>query len=243
MSVDAYARRATTTVWIGAGLAVAVLLVANVLNNTVLRPQAVAAAVIEVTLLAALAWWSRLGTAGVGVAGETWARGLRWAGAAAGVVLVLYLIALVLPLTRTAFLDRRGDLSLGQAAFTATVPVLLATVLLEEFAFRGVLWGLLRHLRGPAFATIVSSVLFGLWHVIPALDLLDENRAAREVLGTSTVGAVVFGVLSTTVAGLVFGELRRRSGSLLAPIGLHWASNGLGYVFAAIVWATAGPSG
>jgi membrane protease YdiL (CAAX protease family) len=29
----------------------------------------------------------------------------------------------------------------------------------------------------------------------------------------------------------VFGELRRRSGSVLAPVGAHWAVNGLGVLF------------
>jgi membrane protease YdiL (CAAX protease family) len=41
-------------------------------------------------------------------------------------------------------------------------------------------------------------------------------------------------VAGTALAGVVFCELRRRSGSLLAPMGLHWALNGLGFAF---VWA------
>jgi membrane protease YdiL (CAAX protease family) len=39
-------------------------------------------------------------------------------------------------------------------------------------------------------------------------------------------------VLFTAAAGCLFCELRRRSGSLLAPMGLHWATNALGYLFA-----------
>jgi membrane protease YdiL (CAAX protease family) len=37
----------------------------------------------------------------------------------------------------------------------------------------------------------------------------------------------------------VFCELRRRSGSLLAPAGLHWATNGLSVLASAAVWAWA----
>jgi membrane protease YdiL (CAAX protease family) len=48
---------------------------------------------------------------------------------------------------------------------------------------------------------------------------------------------VVAVVAFTAVAGLVFCELRRRSGSLLAPAGLHWAVNGLGVVVAAALWS------
>jgi membrane protease YdiL (CAAX protease family) len=43
-------------------------------------------------------------------------------------------------------------------------------------------------------------------------------------------------VLFTTVAGVVFGVLRDQSGSLLAPALLHWATNGLGIVAAALAW-------
>jgi membrane protease YdiL (CAAX protease family) len=46
-------------------------------------------------------------------------------------------------------------------------------------------------------------------------------------------------VLFTAAAGVVFCELRRRSGSLLAPAGLHWAVNGLSVLASAAVWAWA----
>jgi uncharacterized protein len=110
----------------------------------------------------------------------------------------------------------------------------------EEAAFRGVLWGLIAHDHGPVWATSVSSVLFGLWHVLPASDLARTNtalqagrRSGRRRITLTVLGTVAF----TTVAGIVFAELRRASGSLLAPIGLHWATNGLGVLAAARVWA------
>ncbi len=53
----------------------------------------------------------------------------------------------------------------------------------------------------------------------------------------SVLGTVAF----TGLAGVVFCELRRRSGSLLASAGLHWAVNGLGVLAAAAVWAWATP--
>ena len=45
----------------------------------------------------------------------------------------------------------------------------LGTVIPEEFAFRGVLWGLLRRSAGRGVATAVSSAMSGVWHVLPAL--------------------------------------------------------------------------
>ena len=44
---------------------------------------------------------------------------------------------------------------------------------------------------------------------------------------------VVGTVALTTLGGLVFGELRRRSGSVLASAGAHWATNALGVLFGA----------
>jgi membrane protease YdiL (CAAX protease family) len=46
------------------------------------------------------------------------------------------------------------------------------------------------------------------------------------------VGTVVF----TALGGAVAGELRRRSGSLLASAGMHWATNGLGVLFGLMAW-------
>jgi membrane protease YdiL (CAAX protease family) len=109
-------------------------------------------------------------------------------------------------------------------------------VLFEEVAFRGVLWGLLCSNRGAARATFVSSLLFGFWHVLPSLRLNEVNPAVTGLVGSGAGGralAVAGAVTFTSLAGVVLCELRRRSGSLLAPVGLHWAVNGLGVVVSA----------
>ena len=54
----------------------------------------------------------------------------------------------LLPLTREAFRDTRYHLAWGQALLHAMVLIPAGTVLVEEIAFRGVLWGLLRRLWG-----------------------------------------------------------------------------------------------
>jgi membrane protease YdiL (CAAX protease family) len=179
-------------------------------------------------------------------AGLTWAElGLgraalargAWSGAvAAGLAAVGYGVALAIPATRTAFRDTRYQVGVGSALYAAFVAVPLATVVFEEVAFRGVLWGLLAHDHGALVATSASSVLFGLWHVLPALAATRTNaalRAGRRRLLATVLGTVAF----TTIAGVVFAELRRRSGSLLAPVGLHWATNGLGVLASAGVFA------
>jgi uncharacterized protein len=50
------------------------------------------------------------------------------------------------------------------------------------------------------------------------------------------LAGVTLAVFATGVAGFVFSWLRRRSGSLIAPIALHWSLNGLGALAAALVW-------
>jgi membrane protease YdiL (CAAX protease family) len=174
----------------------------------------------------------------LGLGRESLLRGLAWGGAAAGVVALGYAVGVALPATRTLFRDTRYRVGPGSALAMAFVTIPLSTVVFEEVAFRGVLWGLVDADHGPAWATGVSAALFGVWHVLPALDLLRTNQAlhggppARRALWT-VLGTVAF----TTLAGLVFGELRHRTGSLLAPTLLHWATNGLGVLASARVWA------
>lgn len=176
----------------------------------------------------------------VGLDSRRWRTGVGYAGAAAGLTgaayTAAYELAAAVPGTRSVFIDERYRLAPAHALFTAAVGVPLGTVVLEEVAFRGVLWGLVRRDRGAVTATVVSSALFGLWHIGPALQLGRANRAVGDIIGRDplaqvlTVGGVA---LFTALAGAVLCELRRRGGSLLAPMGLHWAANGLGVLVSA----------
>jgi membrane protease YdiL (CAAX protease family) len=189
---------------------------------------------------AGLVAWARLD-------GLTWSQlglgrnrlgaGCRWALGAIGLVAGVYVVGVLLPLTRPAFQDVRYDLPLPEALRTAFVVIPLGTVVLEELAFRSVLWGMLsRHLRQWQ-VVVTTSVLFGLWHVVPALRGAATNRGVSDAVGGGGSAAVVVGTVAlTTVGGLVFGELRRRSGSVLASAGAHWATNALGVLFALVAW-------
>ena len=83
------------------------------------------------------------------------------------------------------------------------------------------------------------ALLFGLWHIAASLGLTSSNVGFTRLFGgglPGTVAGVVLAVAATAVAGFVFTWLRRRSGSLIAPIALHWSLNGLGALAAAVVW-------
>ncbi|WP_078915192.1 CPBP family intramembrane glutamic endopeptidase [Streptomyces sp. NRRL S-474] len=220
----------------------AVLVGANLLNNWLAPGAYVPTCVVAAATLLLIARWDGLTLADLGLDRAASYRGLRWAAILVGAVLAVFLAGLALPATREAFEDERAvGLTLGELLWRVLVRVPVGTVLLEEVAFRGVLWAMVRRRRGTAWATAVSSLLFGLWHVLPSRGLSRANEAAA-VLGTGPAGSalpVVAAVVATTAAGVVLCELRRRSGSLLAPAALHWAVNGFGYVLA---WGT-GTSG
>ena len=190
----------------------------------------VALALVLLARRAGLTWHD------LGLSKRTLVPGLKYAIGAIGAVAIVYAVGVALPLTRPAFHDVRYHLHLSAALLTAFIVVPLGTVLLEEVAFRGVLLGLVRRHRGATWASITSSVLFGLWHILPSLRLNHANQAVGAVLGTGLTGRVlaVAGVVAfTALAGVLLCELRRRSGSLLASAGLHWATNGLGLLVAA----------
>lgn len=172
-------------------------------------------------------------------------------------VSAVYLVGVLLPKTRPAFLDERHDVELPEALVSAFVGIPLGTVLLEEVAFRSVLPGVLARHTDIAKAHALSSALFGLWHVLPSLDFASARglnsshththgqRSGTDGSGTagaiggatarpaalSTVQAVLGTVAFTAVGGAVAAHLRRRSDSVLASAGMHWATNGLGVLF------------
>lgn len=220
-------------------IVIAVLVVVNVVDVRVAHAALVLGPAGAAGLLA-LARRAGLGWAELGLGSGTWLRGLRWALAAIGVVAVVFAVSAALPLTRSAFRDSRYDFGWGHALLAAFVLIPVGTVLFEEVAFRGVLWGLLRRRHGTWVATSVSSALFGLWHVLPSLGLAQADQAIGSTVGSGSSGqavSVLGTVLFTALAGVVFCELRRRSGSLLAPAGLHWATNGLGVLAATAIFA------
>ena len=229
--------------WISPRLAVAVtivlLVVVNVVDVRVAHASLVvgpvcAAVLLGLARLAGLSWQE------LGLGQGTWRRGLTWAAAIIGIAAVVLAVGAALPLTRDLFRDSRYHLDLAHALLTAFVLIPVGTVLLEEVAFRGVLWGLLRRIGGTVVATTVSSALFGLWHILPSLGLATDNQAIGSAVGqgrSAQVIAVLGTVLFTAGSGVVFCELRRRSGSILASAGLHWATNGLAVLASSAVWA------
>lgn len=216
---------------------VAALVAFNLTAHFAPTPVAVAAVPVGALLLLAFArarglHWEDLGLGNVG-------RGARHGLAAAGVTLLVVAIAASIPFTQSAFLNERYGVNVGATLFAALVLIPLQTVIPEELAFRGVLHAKLSRRFGIRGVAVIGSLLFGLWHIASSLGLTVGNDGFSAVLGTGVFGQIVGvtgAVAATTLAGFVFTWLRHRGGSILAPIGLHWALNGAGALAALVVW-------
>jgi CAAX protease family protein len=204
------------------------------------------AAVVTVPAVAVglLAWLrvSGLGWAELGLGREHWKSGAAYAAGAVALVVLVIAVAAMLPWTRPMFMNHRYATVSG-ALVASMLIIPLQTVIPEELAFRGVLHGTLNRAWGFRGVALAGSLLFGLWHIATSLGLTSSNVGFTRLFGSGVLGmlaGVVLAVIATAAAGFVFSWLRRRSGSLLAPIALHWSLNGAGALAAALVWHLSG---
>ena len=169
-----------------------------------------------VIVLALVAWTAGAMWADLGLDRTDVGAGLRYGAGAVGIVLLVLVLAAVIPSTNGYLHDSRAQISGGRLLYELGVSIVLLTAIPEEFAFRGVLLGSALKLWGPWRASLITSVLFSLWHIEPTLHTMKDNRAVAGA-SASTGGQVlvVLGAIAVTfVAGLVFCWLRLRSRSL-----------------------------
>jgi len=229
-----------------AGVATAVVVVVLVVVNVAehLLPGVLWFGPVVVVVLVCFARWTGLSWSQLGLSRDELWSGFRWGLGSIAVVAAVYLVGVLFPLTRSAFVDARYHLAVSGALLSAFVIIPVGTVLVEEVAFRSVLWGMLARQLATWRVLVVSSVLFGLWHILPSLHLAWTNQgvdnAVRGVGGSATVLVVVATVGITAVGGVVAGALRHRTGSVLASAGMHWATNALGVLFGLLAWRLAG---
>jgi membrane protease YdiL (CAAX protease family) len=220
-------------IWRRPGLpaAVTILAAANVVVTRIRPGAAVAVNLAAAALLLLVARRSGASWDDMGLGSARLRRGLLIGAGVAGAVGMVYLVGLALPATRELFVDERAGGPLSGLLWQVMVGIPLGTIVLEEVAFRGVLPALV----GGSFwrGAMVSSALFGLWHVLPAIGLGATNvgvgSAIGELAGSVQVGLVVLG---TSAAGLLLVAQRRWSGHLVTPALAHLATNVLGALIA-----------
>ena len=221
-------------------LAVAVLAVFNVARGTGLLGPSRYAWVPVCLLVAALvliAWSTGATRADLGLEPADMPAGVRYGAGAAGIILLVLIVAAVIPAANGFLHDSRAQISGGRLLYELAVPILLLTAVPEEFAFRGVLLGSAVRLWGPWRASLITSALFGLWHIAPTLHTMSGNAevASASASLAGQVLVVLGSVAVTFLAGLAFCWLRLRSGSLIAPVIAHVATNGLALTVAWVV--------
>jgi membrane protease YdiL (CAAX protease family) len=120
-----------------------------------------------------------------------------------------------------------------RALYEALVRIPFGTALPEEVIFRGTSMALLARRRSPAATILVSSALFGLWHIAPTAQRIHELPHVRRRPKSYQLAHIAASVAATALAGVALGCLRLRSGSIIAPWLAHTTANATGYV---ITW-------
>ena len=216
---------------------VAVLLVSNIVTNRLLPTAWYVpwnGGVAGLLLLLALRGVG-LRFSDLGLGQRQHRSGIRWGAYLAILIALTFAIGLAIPATRELFRDRRAIGTGWDTLYRIFVSVPLGTVAVEEIAFRGVLPAVLERHASRLRSVIVSSFLFGLWHILPSANLNRNNAVIRDSLSGPVGRSIAIGgaVLSTAMVGMFFCWLRFQSRSLLAPIITHIASNSFAY---AVAW-------
>ena len=150
------------------------------------------------------------------------ATGVRFGSAAGAAAASAVAATTAVPLVRAAMAERQPPASVP-GWLLWHIPV--GTVWAEEAAFRAALATVGSRAFGKSGGRLLQAAVFGLSHTADA-------RATGE--------PVVATVLVTAVGGWLFGWLADRSGSLAAPMLVHWAINEAGAVAALIVQRRSG---
>ena len=112
----------------------------------------------------------------------SWLHGLAWGLGSIGVVAGAMAVGVAIPRLHPLFADERVMGSTGaQVAHKSLVEVPLGTVLLEEIVFRSVLLGLLTSMYGTVAGVLGSAFVFGLWHILPALEMHDSHSLTSQL--------------------------------------------------------------
>lgn len=144
------------------------------------------------------------------------------------IVFSIFLIAIILGLLEVNHLNDykhpsiQGTLGSGLSGLAVTIITLavitfLGALLSEELAFRGYILSRLKKFDRIE-AILLSSVLFGIWHLPPSLFLLDSNM----------LESIVY-IFNISFLGILAGYLFFDSGSLIPPSVFHGVWNAMDY--------------
>lgn len=203
---------------------VALLIGLNLAGNLLVEGVGVAATnLLGAAALVGAVRLAGIGSDELGLEPARLGHGLRVGGVGVIVVALVVVAGLLVPPVQEGLAESADDGSGLWVEVLLRIP--LGTALPEEVLFRGVLLAVLARHTSTTRAVAVSSLVFGLWHVLPTLDPASPYAGGLVEVAVS--------VAATTVAGVGLCWLRLRSGSLLAPTMVHWGINSAGLLAAA----------
>jgi uncharacterized protein len=176
----------------------------------------------------------------LGLRTEDLGAGARAGALASAAVLSVVGGAAALRRTRAFFADARvSDVSRGRTSYELAVRIPIGTALAEELLFRSGMVALFAQRRSWTTAAVASSLLFGLWHVLPTVASLETNPAIESVVTSRAHGAgAVAGVVAATGgAGLAFSLLLRGARSVVAPVMVHAVLNASTYALGRVLFS------
>ncbi|MCZ7531948.1 MAG: CPBP family intramembrane metalloprotease [Acidimicrobiia bacterium] len=180
-------------------------------------------------------------------AGTTWTslglrrdrlkRGAVVGGVLLAIITIGIVIGIAIPATRDLFRDEKvAEASAGWVLFQALVRIPIATALYEEVLFRGIMFGMLVRRHTPLVAGVITSVLFGFWHILPTLHTIETNPAGDMFTGSIGITIAIIGAIAgTTMAGIGFLLIRLYANSTLAPVLAHIGTNSVAMLGALVV--------
>ena len=151
--------------------------------------------------LALIAWKHGVNAVDMGLSHHTWLTGAIWSvGLIAGVGIVIGLAGRH-PKTQPLFADERNDTSGVVAARRALLDIPFGTVLVEEFAFRGVMLALVSVLYGNLWAVVITSILFGVpGEPTSAATIVDGHPMAKRGEAGRALGAAMMAITAYILA-------------------------------------------
>lgn len=153
----------------------------------------------------------------------------------AGTAIVVVVLSLAYALLPTLFIDSRYNKTTQELLWLLVVFIPFHTVLFEEVLFRGFIYTYANNKKGHSYASIYSSLLFGLWHIGSSLALFRSSQTVQNSVGAQQNAGILITlgtIVATASAGYIFCYVKNKSNSLVAPIVLHWGINASAAFFA-----------
>ncbi len=183
-----------------------------------------------VFVLCVLYWWARhsarLDRVELGLSASGWKRSAA-IGVLVGCLLAIPpLVFLTFPflLVEPARYREIQNLSLPGLLWRLGVELTIATALVEEVLFRGILQALFKRSLSTARALVATNTVFALWHLAVNAQTLQQNALALPFIPAALAQAIGYlgSLITVGIGGIVLSILRERTNHLAGSMVAHW---------------------